>query len=211
MPARSPGRLRAVSTPHTLEPGQAGALADTLARAFRDNPLNRAVIGDDADRRLRANRAGMRATLATARGRCPVLAVTGPRGAISGGLVAMAPGRWPLPPPPILEQLRVVVGQGLTTARRWGEVFDALQVVHPIEPHWYLALLGVAPESQGCGQGAALVTHWLCDVDATGAPAYLETDRKELLAFYGRFGFEPIGSEALFGVTVHRLWRTARS
>lgn len=121
----------------------------------------------------------------------------------------MAPGTWPLAPPPLLAQLRVLIGQGPTTARRWGEVFDALQAVHPVEPHWYLALLGVDPGGQGCGRGAALVEHWLEVVDRAPTPAYLETDRPELVAFYGRFGFAPIGSEALFGVPVRLLWRPA--
>ena len=42
------------------------ALAEVLALAFRDNPLNRAVIGGSEARRLRANRAGMRASLIAA-------------------------------------------------------------------------------------------------------------------------------------------------
>ncbi len=189
--------------------GERSALADVLARAFRDNPLNRAVIGGSARLRVRSNRAGMRATLAAASGGCRVLVAGDAGGRPAGGLIAMAPGSWPLPPPPVFEQLRVLLGQGPSTARRWGQVFDALQTVHPAEPHCYLALLGVAPEEQGAGRGAGLVADWLEEVDAASLPAYLETDRAELVHFYGRFGFAPIGSQRLFGVEVRLLWRPA--
>ena len=37
-----------------------------LARAFRDNPLNRAVVGGSERRRVRSNRAGVAAYLPTA-------------------------------------------------------------------------------------------------------------------------------------------------
>ena len=42
-----------------LDPAGVPPATEVLARAFRDNPLNRAAIGSpDAERRLRSNRAG---------------------------------------------------------------------------------------------------------------------------------------------------------
>ena len=99
------------------------------------------------------------------------------------------------------------MGQGWRTARRWGEVFEALRVSHPPEPHWYLSLVGVRPDIQGRGYGADLVACWLDGVDRDEHPAYVETDRLELASFYGRFGFELLGSEKIFGVPILRLWR----
>ena len=43
-----------------LRAGDAEAAVRLLARAFRDNPLNRAVIGAGAEHRERVNAAGLR-------------------------------------------------------------------------------------------------------------------------------------------------------
>ncbi|MCH2186944.1 GNAT family N-acetyltransferase, partial [Myxococcota bacterium] len=160
-----------MSDPRPLCPEgtESRALAESLALAFRDNPLNRAVIGGSEARRLRANRAGMRATLAAAVPAGGVLIAPGdPRAqseSVLGGLIAMEPGHWPLGAPPWGEQLRLLIGQGWRTARRWGEVFEALRESHPVEPHCYLSLVGIRPNHQGRGHGAALVAHWLEGVD----------------------------------------------
>ena len=46
---------------------------------------------------------------------------------------------------------------------------------HPRRPpHWYLAIMGVAPEWQGRGLGTALMSPALEALDAAGTPAYLE-------------------------------------
>ncbi|MDG2050591.1 MAG: hypothetical protein P8M78_10555 [Myxococcota bacterium] len=190
------------------------AVVEALARAFRDNPLNRAVIGGSEEQRLRANRAGMRASLAAAAPTGVVLIAPGGGGGEAespvGGLIAMEPGGWPLPPPPWAEQIRLLMGQGWRTARRWGEVFEALRESHPVEPHCYLSLVGIRPDQQGRGHGASLVSHWIKGVDRQGWPAYVETDRPELLSFYSGFGFTQTGSAKLFGVSILRLWRPAR-
>ena len=164
-----------------------------LARAFRDNPLDRAVIGPGPERRQRSIAFGMRSALRTARaGACTVLAAVpgGARDGIPLGiLLAVPPDGFPLPPPPLLGHLRSLVGQGLRVAARWGEVYRALEAVHPTHRHWYLSLLGVDPPHQGGGIGWALLSSWLESVDRAGMPSYLETDREENLAFYGRAGF----------------------
>ena len=187
------------------------ALIECLASAFRDNPLNRAVIEGDAARRLRANRAGMRATFAATAERGSLWVAEEPGAPAIGGLVSVPPGEWPLAPPPLLEQVRVLIGQGIRTARRWGDVFQALESRHPIEPSWYLSLVGVTPDVQGRGAGGALLARWLADdVDAEASPAYLETDQPHLVRFYERFEFEPLLESELLGVRVWHLWRPAR-
>ncbi len=62
--------------------------------------------------------------------------------------------------------------------------------VHPVEPHWYLSLLGVDPSHQGHGVGLGLLEYWLAAVEGDHLPSYLETDREENVAFYQRVGFE---------------------
>jgi GNAT superfamily N-acetyltransferase len=196
--------------PRRLRPEDLPDLAESLAQAFRDNPLNRAVIRGGERRRLRSNRAGMRATLVSARPLCSIWGIDAWDAALVGGLIAIPPDAWPLPPPPILEQLRVLIRQGPGTAKRWGEVFEALHAVHPPESCWVLALVGVGPDAQGRGFGRALMRRWIDEVDEHGEAAYLETDRPELVPFYAGFGFQTIHSFDLFGVPVRCLWRPGR-
>jgi ribosomal protein S18 acetylase RimI-like enzyme len=178
-----------------------------LARAFRDNPLNVAVIGSlDPVRRVKTNAHGLRTLL-------PVAAVYGRvRGLRRGDLlaavlVAAPPGGHPLPPAPLGLRLRSLLGQGLRVSRRWAAVFDALAPLHPPEPHWYLGTLGVEPEQQGRGLGSRLLADWLAEVDRDAVSAYLETDKPENVAFYARVGFEVVGETRIFGVAIRRMRR----
>lgn len=74
-----------------------------------------------------------------------------------------------------------------------GKLLLAMDEVHPHEPSWYLAVLGVDPELQRQGVGGRLIEPGLDAADDESLPCYLETQREENLAFYGRFGFEEIG------------------
>lgn len=180
-----------------------------LARAFRDNPLNRAVIAsDDPQRRLTCNRHGMRALLPVAL-RSGDVRVARRGGRSIGALISTPPGGFPLPPSGIASRLRTLFGQGWRVTQRWAEVFDALAWRHPAEPHWYLGTLGVAPEHQRVGVGGALLRGWLAAVDRDGMPAYLETDREENLAFYGAAGFRVTEQPEVLGVSVWCMWRAA--
>ena len=58
------------------------------------------------------------------------------------------------------------------------------------EPHWYLWVLGVAPEAQGRGIGRALLTPILERAAAEGVPCYLETQTLGNVAFYKKCGFD---------------------
>ena len=181
-----------------------------LARAFRDSPLNVAVIGSDPERRLRANLHGARALLPVARSHGFVLAAR-EAGTPRGLLVATPPFGWPLPAPSLRAHLRRVLGQGLRVVRRWGLVFESLARIHLREPHWYLATLGVDPAAQGRGIGSALLDRWLVDVDADAAPAWLETDRQANVAFYRRAGFEVARRTDVLGTPVWCMVRPERA
>jgi ribosomal protein S18 acetylase RimI-like enzyme len=184
---------------------RAGAEA-VLARAFRDSPLNVAVIGRDPQRRLRANLHGARALLPVAVASGLVL-VAREGDAPRGLLIATPPFGWPLPAPPFRAQLRRSLGQGLRVTRRWGQVFEALARIHPREPHCYLATLGVDPLAQGRGIGTALLSAWLSSVDADAAPAWLETDRQANIGFYRQAGFEVARRTEVLGTPVWCMGR----
>lgn len=193
------------------------AAVETLAEAFRDNPLNVAVVGEPARRRLRANRAGNRASLVAVHRVGLCLGVwlpsecKGGASVLAGVLVAEPPGVHPLPPPSIPAQLRVLWEQGWRVATTWAEVHFELESRHPREPHWVLDMLGVAPEFQGRGIGTALLKNLHERVDVQGAASYLETDREENVAFYERASYTVLTQERVAGVPVWRMWREAQS
>lgn len=210
LPRGAPGAA-AAGAPPALAPLEARELEETarlLARAFRDNPLNVAVIGADPGRRLRCNLAGLRASLPVARERARVL-VARRAGRPCAALVALAPGAWPLPPPSWPARLRCLAGQGWRVARRWAEVFEALGAHHPEEPHWYLGTLGVDPPEQRRGCGRSLLGAWLATLAGDARPVHLETDRRENLAFYAGAGFAVEREIEILGVPVWCMRRPA--
>ena len=190
----------------------------TLAFAFRDNPINRAVIRANRAHRMSVNTYGMIASLVASRQfsfrkvLCeePAHAPEVAEGGISGGLIAFHPGGYPAALPPVSVQLRCLWGQGFRIMHRWGQLYRQLDECHPTEPHCYLSLLAVHPARQRRGFGRRLLDTWLADVDARKMPGYLETDRKELVAFYQSAGFEVERELEAFGTTVWCMSRAAR-
>jgi GNAT superfamily N-acetyltransferase len=88
---------------------------------------------------------------------------------------------------------------------RWGAaaagrlaIFGEIQAVHVREmagtPHWYLFILGVAPEAQGQGVGSALLAPVLQQADRERVPCYLETMTIDNVRFYERRNFAVVDS-----------------
>jgi ribosomal protein S18 acetylase RimI-like enzyme len=189
-----------------LGPRDEARAARVLARAFRDNPLNVAVIGEGPSRRFRSNHATLRQLVPIGRSHGFALgAVAG--GQLVGALIGTGPGGYPLPPPSLPSRLRTVAVQGLRVAGRWRQVFEVLHEVHPVHPHWYVGVVGVDPSWQGRGLGGLLLSRFLASADDRGDPVYLETDRPENVGFYGRAGFRVVGTLSLLGA---RVWRMER-
>jgi len=77
-------------------------------------------------------------------------------------------------------------------------------------PHWYLWLLGVAPDRQGHGYGSALLQPVLARADEAGLPCYLETQTEPNVAFYRRRGFQVAETGLMPGVDLP-VWHMVRS
>ena len=60
------------------------------------------------------------------------------------------------------------------------------------EPHWYLWLIGVAPERQGHGLGSSLIEPMIARADADAIPCYLETHKERNVTFYERHGYNVV-------------------
>ena len=201
-----------------LDPVLEPVAGPTLALAFRDNPINRAVIRGNRARRTVVNTYGMEASLSATR-RYSFRRVTReePEGlesdlydGITGGLLALDPGGYPSAFPSIGSQLRCLWGQGFRVMHRWGQLYRLLDACHPREPHCYLSLLATHPERRRRGIGRALLSAWLRDVDERAMPSYLETDRKELLAFYQSAGFAVEREIEAFGTPIWCMSRAAQ-
>ncbi len=62
-------------------------------------------------------------------------------------------------------------------------------------PHWFLLCIGVRPDQQGQGLGAALIRQGLQRIEAGGVPCYLETANERNLSFYQKNGFRLVGQK----------------
>ena len=84
------------------------------------------------------------------------------------------------------------VQAGFTDGERaaWATFEAALAVPASAGPHWYLGVLGTAPDRQGQGLGRAVTAPVLAAADRVGLPAYLETATPTNLVIYRRLGFE---------------------
>jgi GNAT superfamily N-acetyltransferase len=204
----SPRSARSPAVVRLDEADEADAIA-ALTAAFLDNPLNVAVIGDDAARRLRCNRAGMRSLVPNLRRRATALIARAPAGI--GVLLAHPPHVYPLSPPPLRDQLRALLAQGPRVTLRWQRAFEHMHREHLQAPHWYLATLGVDPPAQGQGLGSALLAGLLHRADADCLPVWLETDRAANLPFYERAGFDCVRETRIFDIPIWHMHRPERS
>ena len=70
-----------------------------------------------------------------------------------------------------------------------GAVLERMDELHPEEPHWYLAIVGVDSAHQGKGLGAQLMRSALARCDEEGLIAYLESSNPANISLYERHGF----------------------
>ena len=63
--------------------------------------------------------------------------------------------------------------------------------------HYYIMTVGVLPERQGRGVGKKLMTKALEIVDAHTMPCYLETQNKNNVPMYQKFGFEVVSDKGI--------------
>ena len=119
--------------------------------------------------------------------------------------------RWVL----MLPQLPIAIrSAGLPGLRRMTGVMRTMRKAHPAtKRHYYLALIGVDPDQQGQGLGAALMRPVLERCDRESCGAYLESTRQASLAFYERLGFVLTGQIDLGqgAPSLWAMWRDPRS
>jgi ribosomal protein S18 acetylase RimI-like enzyme len=187
-------------------------MANALAGAFYDDPAFSWVLRHDP-RRMAVLRRGFAMFL-----RRVYLdhEQTYTTAATVGVAVWEPPGMWKLG---IGEQLRLLPAMLGIFRRHSARVLRSLAVLeagHPAEPdhppHYYLAFLGVEPQWQGRGLGAALLAPVLARCDDDRVPAYLEASTPRNRALYERHGFDVIGEFQLGrgAPPQWRMWREPR-
>lgn len=176
-----PGELRI----RRARASEAEQVKSVIARAFDDDPFVNWAVAQDARRARRIyDFMGL------------AYQMTFPHNEVYSADGAPGAALWAPPGKAktgILQQGRLLPGViRATTLRRLPSVmrgFNAVEKVHPHEPHWYLAVLGVDPEKQGQGIGTALMQPVLEMCDRDGTPAYLESSKEKNVPLYERNGF----------------------
>jgi ribosomal protein S18 acetylase RimI-like enzyme len=188
---------------------QAQACAAALAQAFFEDPVFSWVLREDPRRLklldgafelfLRRLWLAHEQTYTTAQG--------------VGAAVWEPPGQWRYSVSTQLRLLPAMLGVFRRHLPRVLRVLAKLEAGHPAEPehppHYYLAFLGVAPQWQGRGLGAALLAPVLARCDEDGVPAFLEASTPRNRALYERNGFKVIG-EFKLGRSAPPQWRMWR-
>jgi ribosomal protein S18 acetylase RimI-like enzyme len=180
-------------------------VVEALARSFYDDPIFSWVAPDDA-RRVGKLERGF--DLFARRVWFPHdEAYTTDR--LIGAAFWMPPGTWHLG---LLAQLRLLPMMAVITRRdlpRLLGVLNAIETKHPHDHHYYLPLVGIAPDWQGRGFGSALLRPMLERCDRESVPAYLEATSPRNRALYERHGFTVV--EELRVKDSPPLWRMWRS
>lgn len=109
-------------------------------------------------------------------------------------------------------EMRLLVEQMLTPrlAAALFELWDRFEGNHPHhEPHAYLSLLATRPDLAGHGYGQAHLATDLARWDAAGIPTYLESSNPRNNHRYQRQGYVPVGrfETVLDRAIVTTMWR----
>ncbi|GAC1604404.1 MAG: GNAT family N-acetyltransferase [Acidimicrobiales bacterium] len=173
-----------------LREGELVAASQLLAHAFAEDPIITHYLHDPV-RRAVAFPAFFEGVLQEL---IPSTQVFGARSGVD--LVGVA--AW-LPPEPVepddaararaYRSQRIVQTMFPLTAGTLFAGFAALEELHPVEPHWYLAFIGIEPNLQSRGLGRELLAPVLHVADETKTMCYLETPFPRTHAFYERLGF----------------------
>ncbi|MQY11853.1 hypothetical protein SRB5_19720 [Streptomyces sp. RB5] len=191
---------------------QVTGLAQTLARAFADDPVWSYVFPDPDARLARILPRVFSAQLRyfhLRHGACDYTADDG--GRTVAGALWNPPGTWRTSLRDDLVSLPAAVRAAGRRLAVGFSVVRAMEKVHPAEPHWYLALIGTDPGVRGSGHGAALLASRLAAVDAAGLPAYLESSNPVNVPYYEGFGFRVTGEirPGRGAPVLHTMWRPA--
>ena len=179
--------------------------AAVLARGTRDNPLNIAAFGYDPSVRLRMNERFFRSVLRMD-GSCTLVARDA-NATIIGVMRMAQPGACRRP---VLKELHTAATVAPFRPRSAARLFEwqrAWEASDPMDRHWHLGPIAVEAHLLGRGIGSALLRVFCAQMDAGEESAYLQTDVKENVRFFERFGFEVLSEQTILA---SRSWSMLR-
>ena len=184
-------------------PAAQARVGETLARAFRDDPVLTWITPDPDLRRERLPSLFAAETEAYLRLEETYLVDDG-----AGAALWAPPGTRA-----VSDDDADLYGERIATIFQEGfdrvvHVMERMEEHHPDRPCYYLQWMGVVPEHRGRGLGSRLLTSMLARCDAIDQPAYLEATSPANRRLYGRHGFETVAAIALpAGPTLWPMWR----
>jgi ribosomal protein S18 acetylase RimI-like enzyme len=198
--------LAAVEVGDTRPHEVADAVA-VVARAMSTSPMPRAVIGPDPERCFRHLSRFFTRLYAVAREQRPLVArldgrVIASTNDLVGGSCRFGARDRLRALPDLVRTPPTIVARTLRWLAEW-ERRD------PDRPHSHYGPFGVEPALQGRGIGSLVMAEYTRRLDERDEDAYLETDKPENVALYGRFGFEVVEEAAVLGVANWFMWREA--
>lgn len=161
------------------------ALAETLARAFDEDAHINWIVRQDSQRNA-ALRKLFDLLLGDLGSQAEIFATAD----LKAAAIWFPPGSWKLG---LAAQTRVALqfagisGWKNIAVRAYG--LNLMETRHPKTPHYFLQTIGVDPQAQGKGYGAALLETLLSRCDDARVSAYLETSNPGNLGFYEKYGF----------------------
>lgn len=197
-------------TATTMPASELDATAAALARAFHDDPLQTYILPDSRERAARSP-AHFASILRYGLLFGEVFTIPGPA---SGAAVVLPPDGWEITPERAeaagFNQWPTTIGE--VAADRFVNTLSVLEPYHrrDVPPaHWYVLVLGVAPEAQGTGRGRALLQPTLARAATAGQPCYLETAQPKNVGLYEHLGFRVL-AEVVEPTSGLRLWTFRR-
>ena len=106
------------------------------------------------------------------------------------------------------EQLAIAVGEAVIT--RIEAYFQIMEAGKPKQPHFYIDILGVMPESQGQGVGKALLeaVHKMSESSPQSCGVALDTENERNLDFYESLGYSVSTTTNLERLKVWSMFRS---
>lgn len=130
----------------------------------------------------------------------------------SGAAIWQPVDKWKVPPADLLRSVPAIVRAFRGRVPAMLGALGAIEKVHPMEPHYYLEMLGTRKDRQSKGIGSGVMNVVLERCDEEGLPAYLESSNPRNIPFYARHGFQ-VRQEVNCGKgapVVTTMWREPR-
>lgn len=186
-------------------PADATAVADLMARAFRNDPVMSHIWPDDADRGRRLGRYFV-SNLRHHHLRDGVVDLAYDGDELIGVAVWDPPGCSKPTATHLIRSLPTILptlGTRLTVALKVRRAVDA---AHPQQPHWYMCLLATEPQSQRSGTARALLAHGHARCDSKGEAAFGAATGSHMRPFYRALGYRDINVPIDLGPSGPQVW-----